>query len=66
MPSFITHVENQPIVLGAFLQKVTNHELQDAFKTVNQYVKQNRRIVGSKPNPVVQLTRALLEGSEIN
>jgi hypothetical protein len=45
MPSFITPVENQPIVFSAFLQRITNHELEYTFNTLMQYIESKGRIV---------------------
>jgi hypothetical protein len=44
MPSFITFVENQPIIFNAFLQKTTSFELHNTFQQMIPHIKQNGRI----------------------
>lgn len=45
MPSFITPVENEPIIFNAFLQKLTSLELQDTFQTLIPHIEENGRII---------------------
>jgi hypothetical protein len=41
MPSFMTFVENTPIVFNAYIQKTSSKDFQQSFKKLHQVVKKN-------------------------